>query len=87
MILQIDRNETNKIELAVFDTICQQFKVHLSNEELTKIKAKYCDLQEPEQQTEEPVLLNYIEFSLGVQLHKDSFSFMRNLRSYNGSIQ
>lgn len=87
LLLQLDRKATNKVDLGTFDTICQQYKVHLSNEELSRIKKHYCDAevvegkeQEGEETQEQTAIfsLRYMEFSVALQLHKDSFNLMRN---------
>lgn len=86
LILQLDRRATNKVDLGIFDTICQQYKVHLSNEELSRIKKNYCDAEVEEGKdhegdaAQEPTAfsLRYLEFSVTLQLHKESFNLMRN---------
>lgn len=80
MFLQLDRNQTSQIEIGVFDAVCQQFRVHVSNEEISKMKKNYCMCIESDNNDESNnvYMLNYTDFSNGIQLHKDSFNFMRN---------
>lgn len=48
MMLQLDKKFINRVELTIFDEVCQNFKIHISPDELTKIKKNYCDIQETE---------------------------------------
>lgn len=98
LLVQLDRKATNRIELHVFDTICQQYRVHLSNEELGKVKRNYCDAEgsdlltalnggnastkhadlDDEAADKTSHVLRYYEFSVSLQLHKESYNLMRS---------
>jgi len=81
MLIQLDKKQTNRIELQTFDEVCQQFKIHVSPDELNKIRKHYCDvieLEKPASNDNEAYLLRYTDLSVGLHLHKDSFNHMRN---------